>query len=168
MKPTCPLCLVTYIYIKKKTRAFSPPVQMKRESYSIRAISINMYWLRTHLSNQGWGSALLPAAGVMLTRTCMHALPHKHTGVGKWVNVFIPQSFTQMLISWNSSLGPIIRLNEQRCTLGILSGAGQPDGPLTHIRQSYADYLLVCTLTPFSQRPWKNRCRIWGFTCSAI
>lgn len=73
-----------------------------------------------------------------------------------------------MLISWNSSLGPIIRLNEQRCTLGVLGRSGQPDGPLTHIRQLYADYLLVCTLTPFSQTPWKNYCRIWGFTRSAV
>lgn len=153
---------------KERNKSILPPAQMKRESYSIRAISINMSWLRTHLSNRGWGSALLPAAGVMLTHTCMHALPHKHTVVGKWVNAFIPQSFTQMLISWNSSLGPIIRLNEQRCTLGVLGRSGQPDGPLTHIRQSYADYLLVCTLTPFSQTPWKNYCRIWGFTRSAV
>lgn len=102
----------------------------------------------------------------MLTHTCMHALPHKHTVVGKWVNVFIPQSFTQMLISWNSSLGPIIRLNEQCFTLGVLCRSGQPDGPLTHIRQSYADYLLlVCMLTPFSQTPWKNYCRLYMQCC---
>lgn len=34
--------------------------------------------------------------------------PHKHIVLGKWVNVFIPQSFIQMLISWNSCLGLII------------------------------------------------------------
>lgn len=70
VKHKCPFCLVTYIL--KKTRAVSTTDQMEHESYSIRAISINMYWLRTHLSNRWWGFALLPAAGVMLTHTHTH------------------------------------------------------------------------------------------------
>lgn len=38
---------------KERNKSILPPAQMKRESYSIRAISINMSWLRTHLSNRG-------------------------------------------------------------------------------------------------------------------
>lgn len=74
-----PFCLVTYILNKAKkkrnTGAVCTTVQIKHELYSIRAISINTYWLRTHLSNRGWGFALLSAAGIMFTHTYAHPSP---------------------------------------------------------------------------------------------
>lgn len=38
---------------QKKQELSLPQVQMKHESYSIRAISMNVCQLRTHLSNRG-------------------------------------------------------------------------------------------------------------------
>lgn len=121
----------------KKQELSLPQVQMKHESYSIRAISMNVCQLRTHLSNRGWSSVLLPAASVMLTLTLVHALPHKRAVQGKWVNVFIPQSFIQMLILWNASLGLIQKSNF--IAQGFHCCSGQQDGPLTHILLSYTD-----------------------------
>lgn len=81
----------------------------------------------------------------MLTHTQTQTYPpHKHTVPGKWVNVFIPLSFTQMLISWNSCLGPIMHFKKSIFTArGILCRSGQWASLLTHILPPCTDIKAV-------------------------
>lgn len=114
---------------KKQTRAAAAEFQTKCESRPIRAISLNTEWLGTHLSNRGGSfSGLLPAS-LSLSHT------HKRAVLRMWVNVFIPQSFKQMLISWNSYPVPILREKAQR--FSCRRACGQRGVLLTHILQPH-------------------------------
>lgn len=119
---------LTYILCtggEEHERRLPPRVQLERRSHSITVSRIRS-GIGTHLSHRR--TKLCPRClppRACRARTGARAHERTHSGPGKsGLTCSSPQSATQMLISWNSCLGPIIRFKKKKKEKSILTAAG--------------------------------------------